>query len=67
MYLTRPTPATYTATRADLEATAREVFDVIREDKVKVEVRQTCPFAGAHRVHRDLEGRRTVGSFGMIP
>ena len=31
LYLTRPTLATYTATRADLEATAGEVFEVIRD------------------------------------
>ena len=67
LYLTRPTLATYTATRADLEATAREVFDVIREGKVKVEVRHTYPLADAERVHRDLEGHRTVGSIVMIP
>jgi NADPH2:quinone reductase len=67
LYLTRPTLATYTATRADLEATAREVFEVIREGKVKVEVRHTYPLADAQQVHRDLEGRRTVGSIVMIP
>jgi NADPH2:quinone reductase len=67
LYLTRPTLATYTATRADLEATAREVFEVIREGKVKVEVRHTYPLADAAQVHRDLEGRRTVGSIVMIP
>jgi len=67
LYLTRPTLATYTATRADLEAAAREVFDVIREGKVKVEVRHTYPLIDAERVHRDLEGRRTVGSIVMIP
>src|SRR6516162_8346529 len=67
LYLTRPTLATYTAARADLEATAREVFEVIREGKVKVEIRHTYPLAEAARVHRDLEGRRTVGSIVMIP
>jgi NADPH2:quinone reductase len=67
LYLTRPTLATYTATRADLEATAREVFEVIREGKVKVEIRHTYPLGEAERVHRDLEGRRTVGSIVMIP
>jgi NADPH2:quinone reductase len=67
LYLTRPTLATYTATRADLEAAAREVFDVIREGKVKVEIRHTYPLAEAERVHRDLEGRRTVGSIVMVP
>jgi NADPH2:quinone reductase len=67
LYLTRPTLATYTATRADLEASAREVFDVIRQGKVRVEVRHTYPLAEAERVHRDLEGRRTVGSIVMVP
>jgi NADPH2:quinone reductase len=67
LYLTRPTLATYTATRADLEATARDVFDVIRAGKVKVEIRHTYPLAEAAQVHRNLEGRRTVGSIVMIP
>jgi NADPH2:quinone reductase len=67
LYLTRPTLATYTASRADLEATAREVFDVIREGKVKVEVRHVYPLADTQQVHRDLEGRRTVGSIVMVP
>jgi NADPH2:quinone reductase len=67
LYLTRPTLATYTASRADLEATASEVFEVIREGKVKVEIRHTYRLADAAQVHRDLEGRRTVGSIVMIP
>lgn len=67
LYFTRPTLATYTATRADLDATARDVFDVIRDGTVKVEIRHTYPLADAERVHRDLEGRRTVGSIVMTP
>jgi NADPH2:quinone reductase len=67
LYVTRPTLATYTATRADLEATAKDVFDVLRDGKVKVEVRHTYLLANAEQVHRDLEGRRTVGSIVMTP
>jgi NADPH2:quinone reductase len=67
LYLTRPTLATYTATRPDLEATAGEVFDVIRSGKVKVEIRHTYPLAEAVQVHRDLEGRKTVGSIVTVP
>ena len=37
------------------------MFEVIREGKVKVEIRHTYPLAEAAQVHRDLEGRRTVG------
>jgi NADPH2:quinone reductase len=67
LYLTRPTLATYTATRNDLEATARDLFEVIHQGKVKVEIRHTYPLAKAEQVHRDLEGRRTVGSIVMVP
>jgi NADPH2:quinone reductase len=67
LFLTRPTLASYTATRSDLEATAKEVFEVIRQGMVKVEVRHVYPLAEAERVHRDLEGRRTIGSIVMIP
>jgi NADPH:quinone reductase len=34
---------------------------------VKVEMQHTYPLADAQKVHRDLEGRRTVGSIVMIP
>jgi NADPH:quinone reductase len=67
LYLTRPTMASYTASRSDREATAKDVFDVIRDGKVKVEIRHTYPLAEFAQVHRDLEGRRTVGSIVMIP
>ncbi|WP_435009784.1 quinone oxidoreductase family protein [Tundrisphaera lichenicola] len=67
LYLTRPTLATYTATRSDLEATAGELFGAIREGKVKVEIRHTYPLSDVQQVHRDLEGRRTVGSIVMNP
>ena len=67
LYMTRPSLATYTASRSDLEATAADVFDVIQSGKVKVEIRHTYPLAEAAQVHRDLEGRRTVGSIVMTP
>jgi len=34
---------------------------------VKVEFRHTYPLAVAVQVHRDLEGRKTVGSVVMVP
>jgi NADPH2:quinone reductase len=67
LYLTRPTLAAYTATRADLEATAKEAFAVIRDGTVKVEIRHSYPLAQAAQVHRDLEGRKTIGSIVMVP
>jgi NADPH2:quinone reductase len=67
LYATRPTLATYTATRADLEATAKDLFDVVLSGKVMIEVRHTYPLKDARQVHRDLEGRKTTGSIVMLP
>ena len=67
LYATRPTLATYTATRADLEATAKELFDVVRSGKVKIEIHHTYPLKDAAQVHRDLEARKTTGSVVMMP
>ncbi len=67
LYVTRPTLATYTATRADLEATAQDLFDVVQSGKVKIEVQRTYPLREAAQVHRDLESRQTTGSIVMLP
>jgi NADPH:quinone reductase len=66
LYLTRPTLATYTASRADLKATAKDLFEVL-SGKVKVEARHTYPLEDARQVHRDLEARKTTGSVVMLP
>jgi NADPH2:quinone reductase len=67
LYITRPTMATYTATRSDLEATAKELFDVVLSGKVKIEINHTYPLKDAQQVHRDLEARKTTGSIVMVP
>ncbi len=66
LYLTRPTLATYTATRAELEATAAELFDVVGRGVVRIEVNQTYALQDAARAHRDLEARRTTGSTVLL-
>jgi NADPH2:quinone reductase len=67
LYVTRPTLDTYTATRADLEATAKDLFDVVRSGQVKIEVQQTYALRDAQQVHRDLTDRKTTGSTVMLP
>jgi NADPH2:quinone reductase len=67
LYVTRPTLDTYTATRADLEATAKDLFDVVRSGQVKIEVHQTYALRDAQQVHRDLADRKTTGSIVMLP
>src|SRR5205823_9045903 len=67
LYVTRPTLATYTATRADLEATANDLFDIVLSGKVKIEIGRVFSLKDAPQVHRDLENRKTAGSIVMTP
>lgn len=67
LYVTRPTLFTYTASRADLEATAQDLFDVVLSGKVKIEINHTYALKDAAQVHGDLEGRKTTGSVVMLP
>jgi len=67
LYVTRPTLAAYTGTRADLEAAAAELFDVVAAGKVRIEARQTYPLRDAAQAHRDLESRKTTGSTILLP
>jgi NADPH:quinone reductase len=67
LYLTRPTLATYTAKRADLEKVAADLFDVVQKGAVKITVNQTFPLKDAAAAHIALESRKTTGSTVLIP
>ena len=67
LFLTRPTLATYTASREDLEAAARDLFSVVKKGGVKIAINQTYPLREAAQAHRDLEGRKTTGSTVLLP
>ncbi|HEX4387426.1 MAG TPA: quinone oxidoreductase [Steroidobacteraceae bacterium] len=67
LFLTRPTLFNYIATRAELDAAARELFAAVRTKKVRIVVGQKYPLTRAADAHRDLEGRRTTGSSVLVP
>jgi NADPH2:quinone reductase len=67
LFLTRPTLATYTASRADLEMTSKSLFDIVKSGKVKIEITGRYKLADAAQAHRDLEGRKTTGSVILLP
>src|SRR5215468_6116287 len=67
LFATRPTLNTYTATREDLLATAKDLFDVVGSGAVKIPVNQKYPLKDAQKAHRDLEGRGTTGSSILLP
>ncbi len=62
LYFTRPTLATYIAARADLEASAASVFDMVAKGAIKVGIGQRYRLDEALRAHEDLESGRTSGS-----
>ena len=67
LFLTRPALHDYVRERAELEATAKDLFDVIASKAVQIRVAQTYPLRDAERAHRDLEGRKTTGSTILLP
>ena len=67
LFLTRPTLMTYTAKRADLVASATELFDVVRSGAVRIEINQAYPLREVAQAHRDLEARKTTGSTVLLP
>jgi NADPH2:quinone reductase len=67
LFLTRPTLAHYTASRADLTESANALFDVVQRGVVRISVRQRWSLGEAAEAHRALEARQTVGSSLLIP
>lgn len=67
LFATRPTLFTYIASRADLEASARSLFDVVSRGIVRIELNQRYPLSEAAQAHRDLEGRKTTGTTVLTP
>lgn len=67
LYVTRPTLATHIATRADLVKRSKDLFEVVKSGKVKIETTARYKLADAQSAHRDLEGRKTTGSVVLVP
>lgn len=67
LFLTRPTLATYTAKRNDLEHVAADLFDVVGSGAVKIQVNQTFSLKDASAAHTALETRKTTGSTVLLP
>jgi NADPH2:quinone reductase len=67
LFITRPTLFTYTARREDLEATAKDLFDMVTSGKVKIEINQRYALKDAAQSHIDLESRKTTGSSILLP
>ena len=67
LFFTRPSLITYTEKREDLLIHARDLFEVVESNAVKIEVKQRYPLSDVARAHKDLEARKTTGSTLLIP
>jgi NADPH:quinone reductase len=67
LFLTRPTLMAYTEKREDLLAHAKDLFEVVTNGAVKIEIHQTYALAEAGRAHRDVGARKTTGSTILLP
>lgn len=67
LYITRPTLASYTATREELEWRARDVMRMIVLGELKLRIHKVYPLEEAAQAHRDLEGRKTTGKLLIRP
>jgi NADPH2:quinone reductase len=67
VYLTRPSRLHFIRTRDEFIWRTDQLFDAITTGTVKVTVSAHYPLRDAAQAHRDLEGRRTVGSVVLTP
>ena len=62
LFLTRPSLVHYTRTPDEFAWRAGELLDAIAAGTINVTVSERYPLADAAQAHRDLQGRKTVGS-----
>jgi NADPH:quinone reductase len=67
LYATRPSLASYAATRPQLLAMADEMFALVKAGKIVSDARQTYALKDATKAHRDLESRKTTGATLLLP
>ena len=67
LYVTRPVLFDFLATRDDLLTAAAELFEVVSNGVVDVQINQRYSLKDAAQAHIDLESRKTTGSTVLIP
>ncbi len=67
LFATRPTLFVYNAKRADLEASAKALFDVVVSGAVQIKINQRYALKDVAQAHADLEGRKTTGTTILLP
>jgi NADPH2:quinone reductase len=66
-WITRPSLAHYTASRAELLERGRAVLDAVAAGRLRVWMHRTYHLADAAQAHEELEGRQTIGKIVLVP
>ncbi len=67
LFLTRPTMFDYVSTDAEFEESTGELFRVLGDGTVRIEIGQTFPLSEARRAHETMQSRDTIGASLLIP
>ena len=67
VFLTRPNLSHYTRSADEFAWRAGELLDAIAAGTINVTVSERYRLEDAEQAHRDLEGRKTVGSVVLVP
>lgn len=67
LYVTWPGRHVYAASRQEIETSAADLFDAIREGILNVGPSRTYAFDDIVSAHRDLESRKIIGAAVMAP
>ncbi|SFB17876.1 NADPH2:quinone reductase [Collimonas sp. OK607] len=65
--ITRPSLPSYISSRADLDAAAADLFQMVDSKKITIEINQRYALKDVAQAHIDLESRKTTGSTILIP
>ena len=67
LFLTRPSIAHYTATRKELDEAADKLFEMVKTQKIKIDIFKKYGLKDAVNAHKDLEGRKIIGPAIIVP
>ena len=67
LFLTRPSIAHYTATRKELDEAANKLFEMVQQEKVKIDIFKKYSLNDVINAHRDLEARKIIGPAIIVP
>ena len=65
--MTRPTLGHYKSDRNELQVSAIEIFEGVKQGFLNPRVTQRIPLAEAAEAHKMLENRATTGAIVLIP